>query len=76
MLYEVITVETNPWEGVINNVVAFKTLFEVASSYLTEKFVLVSSDKAVRPTNIMGATNVITSYSIHYTKLYDFSTVE
>jgi len=58
-------VETNPWEGVINNVVAFKTLFEVASSYLTEKFVLVSSDKAVRPTNIMGATKRLTELIMH-----------
>lgn len=58
-------VETNPWEGVINNVVAFKTLFEVASSKTVEKFVLVSSDKAVRPTNIMGATKRLTELIMH-----------
>ena len=49
-------VEHNPIEGVRNNV--FGTLYaaEAASAVGVETFVLVSSDKAVRPTNVMGAT--------------------
>ena len=49
-------VEHNPIDGVRNNV--FGTLYaaEAASAVGVETFVLVSSDKAVRPTNVMGAT--------------------
>lgn len=49
-------VEHNPIEGVWNNV--FGTLHAAAAAIATgvETFVLVSSDKAVRPTNVMGAT--------------------
>ncbi|ADH86487.1 polysaccharide biosynthesis protein [Desulfurivibrio alkaliphilus] len=49
-------VEHNPWEGVYNNIFASKRLMEVAMAYGVERFILVSSDKAVRPTNVMGAT--------------------
>jgi FlaA1/EpsC-like NDP-sugar epimerase len=58
-------VETNPWEGISNNVFGLKTLIEVAIKYQTERFVLVSTDKAVRPTNIMGATKRITELIMH-----------
>jgi FlaA1/EpsC-like NDP-sugar epimerase len=58
-------VETNPWEGVFNNVFALKTLMEVAIQHQTERFVLVSTDKAVRPTNIMGATKRLTELIMH-----------
>jgi FlaA1/EpsC-like NDP-sugar epimerase len=58
-------VETNPWEGVFNNVFALKTLIEVAIKHKTERFVLVSTDKAVRPTNIMGATKRLTELIMH-----------
>ncbi len=58
-------VETNPWEGVINNVVGFKILFEAAQRHSVEKFVLVSSDKAVRPTNVMGATKRLAELIMH-----------
>lgn len=49
-------VERNPIEGVYNNV--FGTLYaaQAADAAQVETFVLVSSDKAVRPTNVMGAT--------------------
>ncbi|MDF1615230.1 polysaccharide biosynthesis protein [Desulfurivibrio dismutans] len=49
-------VEHNPWEGIYNNVFASKRLMEVAVEHGVERFVLVSTDKAVRPTNVMGAT--------------------
>ncbi len=49
-------VEVNPEEGVLNNV--FGTLHTVKAAIATEvqDFVLISTDKAVRPTNLMGAT--------------------
>jgi FlaA1/EpsC-like NDP-sugar epimerase len=49
-------VETNPWEGILNNTVGSQTLMDVAEEYGVERFVLVSTDKAVRPTNVMGAS--------------------
>ncbi|HWL05012.1 MAG TPA: nucleoside-diphosphate sugar epimerase/dehydratase [Xanthobacteraceae bacterium] len=49
-------VEANPKEGLSNNVFGTWVLIGVASRMGTEYFILVSSDKAVRPTNVMGAT--------------------
>jgi FlaA1/EpsC-like NDP-sugar epimerase len=49
-------VEANPCEGVRNNIGSSYTLAVLASRYAVDDFVLVSSDKAVRPTNVMGAT--------------------
>ena len=48
--------EHNPAEAIKNNIVGTKTVAEVAIKYGVKKFILVSSDKAVNPTNIMGAT--------------------
>ncbi len=53
-------IETNPWEAVFNNVFATRNLIETALSYKTERFVIVSTDKAVRPTNVMGASKRLT----------------
>ena len=49
-------VEENPFEGVFNNIIGTKVCLEAAIDSKTETFVLISTDKAVRPTNIMGAT--------------------
>ncbi len=53
-------VEANPWEAVFNNVFAVRNLIETAIFHQTERFVLVSTDKAVRPTNVMGASKRLT----------------
>ena len=52
--------EKNPWEAVFNNIVGSRIAMEMSTKYHVERFVLVSTDKAVRPTNIMGASKRVT----------------
>ena len=49
-------VEDNVIAGITNNVLGTKCVAEAAHSFGAEKFVLISTDKAVRPTNVMGAS--------------------
>ena len=49
-------VEDNPMEGLLNNVFTTKILCEASAKYGVSEFILLSTDKAVRPTNIMGAS--------------------
>jgi len=51
--------ESDPYEAIRLNVFGTKLLADLAISYITKKFVFVSSDKAVNPINIMGATKRI-----------------
>ena len=49
-------VECNPLAGLANNVLGTRTIAEAANDAGVGRFILISSDKAVRPTNVMGAS--------------------
>ena len=48
--------EEHPWEAILTNIQGTHNLINVSEDYNVNRFVLVSTDKAVNPTNIMGAT--------------------
>ena len=51
--------EDHPWQAVLNNVLGSRIVMEAAARHRADRFVLVSTDKAVRPTNVMGTTKRI-----------------
>ena len=51
--------EDNPTEAILNNVYSTKVLADASVKYGTRKFVMISTDKAVNPTNVMGCSKRI-----------------
>ena len=52
-------VESNVEEGILNNVLGTKICIDLSIKHKVSKFILISTDKAVRPTNVMGTTKRI-----------------
>ena len=48
--------EMQPWKAIENNILGTANLVNTAKSFKIDRFVFVSTDKAVRPTNVMGAS--------------------
>ena len=57
-------VEDNELEGARNNVLGTQVVAEAALDLGVERFILISTDKAVRPTNIMGATKRLAEFVV------------
>jgi FlaA1/EpsC-like NDP-sugar epimerase len=51
--------EMQPWKAVDNNIMGTSNLIEITNKFNVERFVFVSTDKAVRPANVMGASKRI-----------------
>jgi FlaA1/EpsC-like NDP-sugar epimerase len=57
--------EANPEQAVYNNVLGTKNLVELALEYRVERFVNVSTDKAVNPTSVMGTSKRVAELLVH-----------
>lgn len=57
--------ESNVGEAVLNNVLGTRNVVTLCAQYDVEHFVLISTDKAVRPTSVMGATKRIAELVVH-----------
>lgn len=62
--------EHNCVEAIYNNVFGTKNLIELCEKYNTQRFMMVSTDKAVNPTNVMGATKRMCEMMVQSASMY------
>ncbi|HBI87709.1 MAG TPA: polysaccharide biosynthesis protein [Sphingobacterium sp.] len=62
--------EANPYESILTNVCGSYALAKLADKYEVSKFVMVSTDKAVNPTNVMGATKRVAEIAVSIVNKY------
>ncbi|MGJ1382466.1 polysaccharide biosynthesis protein [Sphingobacterium sp. HMSC13C05] len=62
--------EANPYESILTNVCGSYALAKLADKYEVSKFVMVSTDKAVNPTNVMGATKRVAEIAVSTVNKY------
>ena len=66
--------EKNPSQAILNNVIGSQNIIELAVEFDLERFVLISSDKAVNPANIMGASKRLCEIMVQNTAQQQSST--
>ena len=60
--------ELNPWAAIDNNINSTLNLVQLAREFAVERFIFISTDKAVQPSSIMGATKRISEQIIHFSQ--------
>lgn len=71
--------EDSPGEAVVNNVIGTNNCMDLAEQFKADKFILISTDKAVNPTSVMGATKriceMLMQYHAQHSNRTDFAAV-
>jgi FlaA1/EpsC-like NDP-sugar epimerase len=65
--------EDNPWESIKVNILGTKNIADISIKYNVAKFLMISTDKAVNPTNVMGASKRVSEIYINNLNKYNIT---